>query len=324
VLSTNDALTTPFSLLSSTVRDLCSGGRRALGATLKPELFRRYRLTEQQLGFLKFGDFLRAAERAGFVQLHSTPGGDVEVWPTSLGVVQPVPISAAASSIPSAATVKSWSGVSHEGPPVRVRIDLWNAFTSFSSRWVYDAMRDFAYRVPDGATAEGAQGAGAQLIPIPPGRDRMISWMRSFAEVQDPDTRSRLQAALDGDSAPYHFTSSVRANLRLHKSWRRYHVRQVVAAIETWAASNNVRPKDVTSAYIRPSRFYWPPTQAPEPPVAAAVPETTTPTAAPAVPVLAPPSSAATLTPRLATLIDQLIDELLRLRGALQVIDPKH
>ena len=63
MLTTNDALPNAFNLLASTVRELCSSGRRALGATLKPEFFRRYGLTEQQLGFVRFGDFLRAAER---------------------------------------------------------------------------------------------------------------------------------------------------------------------------------------------------------------------------------------------------------------------
>ena len=65
------------------VRDYYSNGRRALGATLKPDLYRRFRLTEQQLGYLKFGDFLLRAA-VGFVQVVMTLGGDTEVFPQTL------------------------------------------------------------------------------------------------------------------------------------------------------------------------------------------------------------------------------------------------
>jgi hypothetical protein len=336
MLTTNDALPHPFTLLASTVRDFCSSGRRALGATLKPELYRRYGLIEYQLGFMKFGDFLRAAERAGFVQVISTPGGDLEVWPPNVQA-QPTQqrIFLDTPPQPVAPVARAWSAAPRDDAPVRVRIDLWNAFTSFSARWVYDPARDLAFRAQ---ISQPEPVGGAQLIQIPGGRDRTIEWMRSFAEMQDPEIKSRLLGTLEGgETSPYHFNSSIRSDLKLLKLWHRYHVRQVVAAIETWAASNSVRPKDVTSPYIRRSRVYWPVTPAAvESPAPRAVSDLTpavaiTAAAVPALPVLPPAaastaatSTAVTLTPRLAILIDQLIDDLLRLRGTLQVIDPKH
>jgi len=333
MLTTNDAVSHPFTLLASTVLDFCSSGRRALGATLKPELYRRYGLTEYHLGFVKFGDFLRAAERAGFVQVIPTPGGDLEVFPPN---VRPQPTQQRmfleAPPQPVAPVAPAWSAAPRrEDAPVRVRIDLWNAFTSFSARWVYDPARDVALKAQ---ASQPEPGGGAQLIQIPGGRERTIDWMRSFAEMQDPEIKSRLLGTLEGgETSPYQFNSSVRSDPKLFKSWHRYHLRQVVAAIETWAASNNVRPKDVTSPYIPRPRGFWPvvPTAASSP-VARAVPEVATAAAtttaavpaSPALPFTAATPTAVTLTPRLAMLIDQLIDELLRLRGTLQVIDPKH
>ncbi len=336
MLTTNDVLANPFTLLASTVRDFCSSGRRALGATLKPELYRRYGLTEYHLGFLKFGDFLRAAGKAGFVQVISTPGGDLEVWPPN---VQPQPTQQRTFDafpqpvLPLTPVAPAWQAGPRDNAPVRVRIDLWNAFTSFSAGWVYDPARDLAFR---GQIGQPETVGVAQLIQVPGGRERTIDWMRSFAEMQDPQIKSRLLGALDGaETSPYQFNSSIRSDPRLLKSWHRYHVRQVVAAIETWAASNNVRPKDVTSPYIQRPRTYWPvapsaaeslvPRGVPDVATAAAVPMVSAPPVLPPAPAPTVATlTAAALTPRLATLIDQLIDELLRLRGTLQVIDPKH
>jgi len=194
-VTTNDAIQNPYYLLATTARDLCAGGRRALGAVLKPELFRRYNITEQQLGFVKFGDFLRAAQQAGFVELRFTPGGDLEVCPTASGVS---PLStqvgfpaALTSPVPVAAPVSqptTWPAP-QPATAVRVRPDLWNAFTSFSAAWVYDVPRDLAYKAPG---LIGGERLGSNLLRIPLALDRTVEWMRAFAEMQDPDSKSRL------------------------------------------------------------------------------------------------------------------------------------
>jgi hypothetical protein len=180
--------------------------------------------------------------------------------------------------------------------------------------WVYDPAKDMAYKYADAAAASGAQTAPlrANLVQIPSGRNRVLEWMRSFANMQDPEIKAQLSTALDGDGALYRFGNLVRS-MRLQRSWGHFHVQRVLATIEDWAASNSVRPNNVTAPLC------WPvhPTEpllgasvspvAPSPPVA----ETTLRTTSTA------------LTGRLDSLIDDLIDELIKLRGFLQVVGPK-
>jgi hypothetical protein len=330
MLATNDFLSNPFSLLAAVVRDYHLDGRRALGATLKPDLYRRFRLTEQQLGYARFGDFLRAAERAGFVKVIMTLGGDLEVFPPDVAAApaqQKMFVdSSARQTLPARSILQQ--PVHRDDAPIRVRVDLWTAFTSFSSRWVYDPIRDRAIRVLADQSVPPILGGG-QPIPIPSGRERTLGWMRTFAEMQDPETKTRLLAVLnDGETTPYQFNSTIRSSMKMLKAWQKYHVRQVVAAIETWAASNNLKLKDVTLPFLRQPQPRW---SVPSVPAHVEVTRTVE-ASAPSVPVLsAVPLTAGSvaavaaqsLTPRLAVLVDELIDELLRLRGALQVIDPK-
>ena len=147
---------------------------------------------------------------------------------------------------------------------------------------------------------------------MPTGRDRVLEWMRSFANMQDTEIKAQLSTALDGDGALYRFGNLVRS-MGLQRLWGRFHVQRVLAAIEDWAVSNGVRPKNVTTP------LYWPlhPTErllgAPASPVAPSPPVTQTP----------PRTTSAALTGRLESLIDDLIDELIKLRGFLQVVGPR-
>jgi len=196
---------------------------------------------------------------------------------------------------------------------------LWIAFNSLSARWAYDRNADTARRIPDTPGTELA----TELVRIPTGRERVLDWMRSFAGTQSPSTQAQLSTILAGDSPSYRFKGFVIADPNLNRAWRRYHIQQVVAAIEAWAAANDLHPKDVTS----PFRGFLPrsdhravyPAQIATLPVATQV-ETPT----PAPPVENPQTTSPGLTPRLPRMIDDLIGELLRLRGALEVIDPKN
>lgn len=313
MLPTNDAFANAFQLLASTVRDFYSNRRPCLGATLKPALYNRGSFTEQLLGFRKFGDFLRAAEAAGYVQLSPTPSGDIRVLPAGMRVPELPSQPTSGSAYPLAPSGPSSLG-SASTTPVRVRQDLWNAFNSFSVKWVYDPTADMAYKDPDAGGAWGTQALPPRpnLVQIPTGRDRVLEWMRSFANLQDPETKAQLSTALDGDAALYQFNNLVRSK-GLQRSWGPFHIQRVLTAIEAWATSNGVHPKNVTSP------LYWPVRPAPpqlSAPVAlmASVPE---PARAVRQPVSPP------LTGRLESLIDDLIDELIRLRGLLQVVGPK-
>ncbi len=323
VLNSNDALYHAFQLLTSTVRDFHSTGRTCLGATLKPQMRRRSfdTFSEQQLGFPNFGDFLRAAQSAGLIQLGYTPGGDL--WITLPGVSDPKPpiplgISTVGATSPWAPAAKPTSpGALGHGGPIRVRPDLWNAFNSFSSTWVYNPITDIAYK---NDAMNRVDESGQVLLPIPSGKERVIEWMRSFANMQDETTKTRLLNSLSGDAATYHFKTNVAAGVTLRRAWHRFHIQQVVAAIEAWATSNNVHPKAVTSPYVRTQSANWSiqPQELP-------IPEPAQPALA-QVPQVPPstPTPTTTLTPRLSALVDELIDQLLRLRGSLQFMEPKH
>src|ERR1035438_5221821 len=181
VLSTNDALSTAFQILVATVRDFYMKGRPCLGATLKPALAGRGAFNEQLLGFRKFGDFLRAAAAAGHVQISPTPGGDIRVSLADVSIPE-LPCRPQAGFVPPVVASDPAQLRLAFTTAVRVRQDLWNAFHSLSANWVYDPAKDVAYKDSD-AGARGAQAAslGADLVRIPAGGDRVLEWMRSFA-----------------------------------------------------------------------------------------------------------------------------------------------
>lgn len=75
------SLTQPFSILASCVRQFELSGKPCIGALLKPKFLQAIGggVTERTLGFSRFGEFLRAAQTAGFVRVADHPGGDLEV-----------------------------------------------------------------------------------------------------------------------------------------------------------------------------------------------------------------------------------------------------
>ncbi len=318
---TNDVLNNAFQLLASIVREAYSSGRPCMGAGLKLRLRRGSFDTfdERRLGFLKFGDFLRAAERAGIVQLRSTPGGDIAVFPPGIPLPESPSTSPARPTF-TAPTVLPATKRSYLNPPemsgyVRVRPDLWNAFNSFSSAWLYDRINDIAYKLPQlGDAGDGpAPPANPNTLLIPAGRERVLGWMRSFAAMQDADTKARLLANLEENSGPFRFRDAVTTDIGLRKGWRRFHVQQVLMAIETWANTNQITPRDIVRPLGPLGHNYWTPRPLES--------------AGPAASVESQPQATEqpkpSLTPRLANLVDELIDELLRLRGTLQVIKDK-
>jgi hypothetical protein len=305
VLATNDPFKTAFQLLASTVRDFYASSRPCVGATLKPALYRRGNFNEQSLGFRKFGDFLRAAEAAGYVHLAPTPGGDIGVRPAT-GSQEPA-IQQQTAALPTFAADSTRATIP-AAARVRVRPDLWGAFNSFSAPWVYDRSNDTARMCSESLWCSTQGGLpDAELIPIPPGRERVLGWMRSFASMQDAETGPVLFTALEGNAPIYQFNNLVRSR-GLQWSWGRYHVQQVLAAIEAWATSNNVHPKDVTIPFYSARYAPQPPPTQPAPPTgefSRATPQ------------------ASLLAARLESLVDNLINELITLRGLLQVAGPK-
>jgi hypothetical protein len=337
-----------FQLLCEVVRDSYSSGRICLGAPLKLELQRRTHraFNEQVLGFQRFGDFLRAAQGQGLIQLLRTPGGDLEVrlandsrnspnGPVLLSIPASVAPAQTASTLQptSTATPDNFrtqptdSYLPGNSPQVRIRQDLWDAFNSSFGNWAYDRRTDAAHKAPPNLF--GPAATNPDLVEIPAGRERTVGWMRSFAAMQDDQTKTRLLGVLDGDSAQYNFMKTVGMDWKLRRAWRRYHIQQVLAAIEAWATANNLHPQRVATPYIGRTRvegwFGRAPNQSyvPRMPQNQVMPPAPTIPQSPAAVPAAPLSLQGGLSSRLETLIDQLIDELLRLRGALCVISAK-
>jgi len=310
--STNDVFTNAFQLLATTVREFHINGRPCLGATLKPRLYQQH-FDEKLLGFRKFGEFLRAAEAAGYVKLNLTPGGDISISPGS-GFRDPDIPPFAAGIAPSLAMAGASPISASSAAPIRVRQDLWNAFNSLSDKWVYDPASDTAFKdFHSTGTLEGQVAPSRpNTIPIPPGRERVTEWMRSFANMQDPEARAQLSDALDRDAGLYDFNNLTKSK-GLLRLWSRFHIQNVLAAIEAWAALNKLHPKNVASPLHQASIAALPPEiKSPQPPPQAPVPE-----------VAPPPAQASPLNARLESLIDNLINDLISLRGLLQVVGPK-
>jgi hypothetical protein len=130
-----------FELLANTVSDFYLRGRPCLGATLKPKLYERG-FNEKAFDFNKFGEFIHAAESAGYVKLSKTSGGDIAISPTSSPATPVQAIQPALPFMPDPTTVSP--SVLSSNIPLRVRRDLWNAFNSHSDKWVYDPDQDRA------------------------------------------------------------------------------------------------------------------------------------------------------------------------------------
>jgi hypothetical protein len=315
-------LSASLELLSSIIRDRYSfSSAPPLGSFVKPELARRSnaRFNEQLLGFRKFSEFLREAERLGYVRLNQRPGLDWEIFPGQDGgpaLSNPGPV------LPRPATGPIWSAETrpvtvNTTPFVIIRQDLWNAFNSLAPDWVYDRVRDVACKRNHASNQQ-------DVIEIPPGRERLAEWIRSFANMQDAGTKARLIATVNGGPAELtDFNNFVRSSPQLLRAWRRFHVQQVLSAIEAWATMNNIQPKDL----VRQTN-----TRVAQSPSPASVPASQVPgsqtQSLPAAAVGEPQGVTAqrlspTLGLKLEPLIDDLIDSLIKLRGMLQILGIK-
>ena len=301
---TNDALTNSFQLLTSIVREFEATARPCLGATLKPRLDARG-FDDKRFGFRKFGDFLRSAAAAGHVRLSATPGGDISISLPSSAPTNLVPRQTVSSTLPQSPFASAAAAVNPMSP-VKIRQDLWNAFNSFSDKWLYDLAQDRAFKDTVGVGIPGT-------IAIPPGGERIKEWMEAYSNMQGPDAKARLSSVVETAGDLYQFGNAIRV-FGLQRSWSQFHTQKVAAAIQAWAATNNIQPKSVVMPFHAPPRL-------------PSVPETTSANPAPSDPPaevarqLQTPSTE--LNSKLESLIDALINELISLRGLLQVAGSK-
>jgi hypothetical protein len=298
---TNDAISNAFRTLVQIVNDFQLNGKVCLGATLKPKL-RERGIDENALGYQKFGEFLRAAEAAGHVTLtRSLAGVDIAISLVPLNPTRAVSPGQQSMPMPTPKAIPLVTG-----GPIKVRPDLWTAFNSFFEGWIYDSVRDVAFKDQQGPLAPG-------VVRIPSGRERVTEWMRSFAEMQDADTKTHLLSIATGSPSLYEFNRATRFRGIL-REWSRFHVQNVLAAIDAWATSNRVRPANIAIPFSAD-----PPKFTPRPVIPAQS------TKYPSVPEVSPPSVQPSpfLSNRLASLVDSLITDLISLRGLLQISGPQ-
>lgn len=318
-MSTSDLLTEYLHLLKTIVDELYVRGYPRLGAVLKPQMRQRTRnaFNEQALGFTKFADFLRCGENHGYISLTRTQGGDLEAHPIGTVAQLRFPIesnksvSTSENSIPPPPAVAPADSFQPSPKPLRIRADLWNAFNSFVPSWVYNTTTGTAYFAERALRSTDITEGG--LIRIPPAGERMSQWMRTFAEMQEDDEKSQLLRAFDSEKPHVPFSAVVRSNPPLLKKWRRFHAERLLEAINGWARANNIQLENV----IVPPREIDQRLRTVREPIR--------------------PSSLAAErseqigqqgtelsnfleigSPKLLSTIDALIDELLKLRGALQ------
>jgi hypothetical protein len=293
---------------------------------------------EQQLGFPRFGDFLRAAQLGGYIRLEPTPGGDLQIIPQDrlapISYAPPMqsvplpnepwmsntrpaqgnllsnPLPVASGNVVEAPlrSIESWRAPAASSG-VRVRQDLWNAFNNVYDEWVYDRSQDRAMR--KSAAERSDNVTSDNLIPIPSGRQLLTEWIITFADTQPPERKDRLVNMLKEPGAPLNFLSEARRNISLQRVWHRFHVQQAIQAIGDWSARNGVQPNNIATQRVRTARNlvavpYQVPTQSP---TATRVNEDLT------------ADGKKVLTDKLAEMIDEMVERLIALRGLIAIVN---
>lgn len=300
-------LTEAFRTIASIVRDFQVHGRVCRGATLKPEYLRRVPLlTEQALGFHKFGDLLRAASRAGFISVTARTGVDLEVTLPAASNEQ-----APALASPTAHSVLEEIGVVGDSVavtrPIRVRPDLWRAFNSNSATYSYSRERDFA------SPASDVEAGDPSVVPVPSLHAKTKVWMREFVSAHQVELGPDLARVLSSARNRYEYATTLRASPALSKEWRADYLKHVLDEIQAWAVANNLTIPNLIGSFrgtATGSGDSAGAVTAPIWPTSGYVNELRT-------------TLAEELDRRCAELLDKLIGELLQLRGLLSVAHAK-
>jgi len=230
-----------FSILAEIVQRWYAEGRRAYGASLKPEMrsLTSNAFDEKSLGFLTFKHFLLAAADQGLVDVHPAPNSpDVQVVPKGK---EPMGQRSAPDRFATAPHV------------LRIREDLWKAFVDWNTAFdrFYDRANDVAYRI---ASAESAFDTPAlkalrqerrtdatRFIPIAAITfAEQVDWMRQFADKQPAETRLRLMPAIESSRPARDFSMAVRRSSDVAVAWQNERFQRVMERIDVWKAENDV------------------------------------------------------------------------------------
>jgi hypothetical protein len=229
-----------FNLLAVIVRQWYAEGKRAYGASLKPELQVRTAkdFDEKRLGYMTFKQFLQAAVEQGLVDIYPAPNSpDVHVVPKG--------------EEPTGLGMRRSGGQTPHIP--KVRQDLWKAFIDWSPEFerFYDRTENVAYTIPASQSSfespevtrlrKERLSNPARFVPISPiSHEVQLDWMRNFASEQPPEVRLGLMQALAEDRPTREFSVAVRRTPDVGIRWQGRRLVGVKNAIEQWKAANRV------------------------------------------------------------------------------------
>ncbi len=239
-------------LLRLVVRERYDVKRRVVGASLKPALVSRSygAFSELSLGYARFGDFLREAERQGVVSLHRAPNSpDFDVTPPG----EPALLHVAAAQEPEHSDADEARRPT-TGPTGHIRRDLWKCFVDWNQGFirVYDSRADTARMLPNEpaplepnefpklrAALEAGEAHVTPIVPIT--MQQQIDWMREFADHQDVSgAQALLRFALTNERPLREFTRAARADPDLAKAWGAERTRRVAEVISKWAEDHGL------------------------------------------------------------------------------------
>jgi hypothetical protein len=243
-----------FNVLATIVDRWYVEGRRAYGASLKPEMraVTSEGFDEGLLGFPTFKAFLMGAASAGLVDVHRAPNSpDVQVVPKGK---EPLMLRQGPTRFPFAT-----------GGP-RVREDLWKAFVDWNTAFerFYDRVEGRAYRVA--ATESALDGPALKELREQKRNDprrfvgiapvtyaEQVDWMRQFAEKQSPEIQLRLTQALDTARARG-FSFALRQIPTMSIAWQKERFQRVVERIDAWKAENELTVEIYETLPLPPQR----------------------------------------------------------------------
>lgn len=229
-----------LSILTDVVQRWYAEGRRAYGASLKPEMraLTSGEFDEKQLGFMTFKRFLLAAADQGLVDVHPAPNSpDVQVVPKGKPPVAQAERRAVlpASSVP------------------RVREDLWKAFVDWNTAFerFYDRDKDVAHRIAATESAydspqlrtlrQEKEAQPDRFVPISPITfAEQVDWMRQFVAKQSPEVQLGLLPAVDSPRPARDFSMTVRRSPQIALDWHTEKTERVVERIDAWKAEHGV------------------------------------------------------------------------------------
>lgn len=230
-----------FTILAEIVQRWYAEGRRAYGASLKPEMraLTSNAFDEKALGFATFKHFLLAAADQDLVDVHPAPNSpDVQVVPKGkepMGQRGRAERSVTAPNVP------------------RIREDLWKAFVDWNTAFerFYDRAQDTAHRIAGTESAFDSPALKAlrhekqtdpeRFVPIVPITfAEQVDWMRQFAAKQPADVQLRLMSAIDSTRPARDFSMTVRRAPDVALAWQNERFQRVMERIDAWKSENKV------------------------------------------------------------------------------------